>query len=261
MSIPPCRLQEKIDFAKSPRANFLAKNCENKLILPNPPGEQRRNGCSRFVPQIFFGKHKTLTSLRQNAACIQMGVDIVCAGDYVGGVEGKQTLITNEEKMQMQNLHAVSEPQMKTYQDLGIQSEEKAALIWVRDGLRNGFFKRVDEGSYPSCNSFNMGLTHKAYECGSIACIGGWVWVALNHEDVKQEGDVFKMTSRQAYKADEYVYSANSVDGNGDDDGRLHDLFFPPNRYNYNRIKEEQAAIAIDNFLETGEAKWEKILG
>lgn len=144
---------------------------------------------------------------------------------------------------------------MKTADELHITQAEKDGLVWVRDGLRAGKFKHIDEdkGEYPlGQNGFNMSIASKSYECGTVGCIGGWVWVHMNIERLMQDGGVWYLSSADNHDADTYLYQKGP-------DCHLHHLYFPPGS-NYDAITPLEAAQAIDNYLNTGDPDWESVI-
>lgn len=143
-----------------------------------------------------------------------------------------------------------------TAEQLNITQKEYDGLLWVRDLLKSKKLVYIDDDEFPEGrNAFNMSLGHKRYECGSVACVGGWVWVHMNLDKVVQSGGpefgFYEVTEWQASNAHDYVYNPTS--------GRLSDLYFPPSHINYESITAEQAVEAIDNFLRSGEPDWEGI--
>jgi hypothetical protein len=133
----------------------------------------------------------------------------------------------------------------------------RQALEWVRNGLRSGLFAKIGADNYPEGkNGFNMGRAHTSYSCGSVACIGGWAWVAQNLDKVERDGDFFIVPEEHADAADNFVYRTK------DYNKELGALFFPPgfSGAQYRAITMEQAAQAIDNYLETGDPKWDEVV-
>lgn len=87
------------------------------------------------------------------------------------------------------------------------------------------------------------------YNCGTVACIGGWMRL------LKDEGfcPTRLFTEDETRSATLYV---NDPDSHSEP---LHGLFFPPIRYNWNKITAADAVVAIDKFLETGKADWSHV--
>lgn len=110
----------------------------------------------------------------------------------------------------------------------------RETLEKVRDDLRSGVIPP---------ENFDMGWSW----CGSAGCIGGWVGKYLGLRVLSGEftcHDVLELES---------------------DDTRdsLHGLFYPneqiiPNPYS---ATPSQAAVAIDNYLSSGDPKWKEVMG
>lgn len=136
---------------------------------------------------------------------------------------------------------------MKTAEQLGISQPEYEALIRVRDGLRSGKYVHVKPGEgvcpAPEVKAFNMDISFEKGDelngfpdCDQVGCIGGWVAFDLGYANPSH-----------------YVYQ-------NDDDAAIRPLFFPPSHLSYSEVTEEQAAQAIDNFLNTGDPRWEEVV-
>lgn len=130
--------------------------------------------------------------------------------------------------------------------ELGISIKEMNALRKVRDGLREGRFRHVtspelDEDAKVKKDKplFNMEKAcATGYECGTVACIGGWVALQM------------KIAPEEAAK---YVYDGRSTS--------LDKLYFPDVVKEWDLITPKKAAKAIDNFLTTGDPQWRKVVG
>lgn len=113
----------------------------------------------------------------------------------------------------------------------------RAALRHVRDQLRSGRIKHL-----PVINKeakgfkFTMEIYEYQYECGTIACIGGYMGLALWPDLTTRERDV------QRYWVMEEM-------------PELKKLFMPPPSMNWAKITPEQTADAIDRFL-NDETPW-----
>ena len=147
---------------------------------------------------------------------------------------------------------------MLTHEQLNISEREFIALQEVRNMLNFKNLKYIDR-TYADClagsNGFSMNVRCVKYECGSVACIGGWVWCCMYNDAIVKKNGLFLLTRWQAERADHYV------DRLSFDRTPLADLYFPPIKTaNYDKITSEQAATAIDNFPEIGTPDWEVIL-
>lgn len=144
---------------------------------------------------------------------------------------------------------------MKTAEELGITQPELDALIWVRDGLGNGTFTHADDENTREFNEnnrtgnyFNMNLTCHVNNggCGTVGCIGGWMWLHMHRDEVLIVDDVFKPTKKQNVAALDYI---------GEHE-RLARLFYPRNREDWHLLTARDTVDAIDNFLNTGNPEW-----
>lgn len=148
-------------------------------------------------------------------------------------------------------------------EELGISPELFEALKRVRYGLANNLMRHVpyeDEIEIPRRFNFNMAYSgREAYNCGTIACIGGWAYIIMN--GTRDHDGTYKYDNKAV---SDFVYRPPTP--------QLRDLFFPGsqngrdevnwgvNKYNYKTITPEQAVKAIDNYLNTGDANWQEIL-
>ena len=169
---------------------------------------------------------------------------------------------------------------MKTHIELGISEAERAGLIKVRDYLRGpgaGTFEpeqNWDDDAAPYDEArlmFNMGETCSAYECGTVACIGGSLSLAL--EGILLRPSLIVGAGEQS-RANAYVrkhYVGGSPEGA---EPFLHDprmrpiydaapgiakLFYPRPIEDWDGINTADAADAIDNFLAIGDPLWSAI--
>ena len=113
-----------------------------------------------------------------------------------------------------------------TAKQLGITSEERKALIKVRDGLADGKFvhRKHPLPDKPTDKPiFNMNAWRENWKCGTAGCIGGWMEVELAYEE-----------------------------GNWNYSKALDPLFQPFDLAYWSTLTPARAVRAIDNFLETG---------
>lgn len=129
----------------------------------------------------------------------------------------------------------------KTVAQLKITDAEFDALAKVLGMLERGELKH-QRGFGSSYNKdhfgFNMGDWCTRNECGTTACIGGWV-ALFTGRDPKN-----------------YVHSAV---------GAMRELYFPKADDGHllgtmNQITTDQAAIALRNYLTHGEPRWDEAL-
>lgn len=121
---------------------------------------------------------------------------------------------------------------------LNISFPELGALLGTREMLKLGLLEHTpDKCLQPGKHTFNMDVSAKMRDCGTIACIGGTMAMLMGMTDT---GHI-------------YAYVIDS-------DGGLHDLFFPPREYWYGAITAEDTILAIDNFITSGRPQWDTIL-
>ena len=122
----------------------------------------------------------------------------------------------------------------KTSAALGISDQEFDALVKVLGMLERGELLDSPEHNPIASNfGFCIGCQYKNHNCGTLACIGGWVAILTNH----RLGPFEYVNS--------YMWS-----------GGLHELY-----WKYPRgAKATHAAIALRNFLTCGEPRWEEAL-
>jgi hypothetical protein len=129
-------------------------------------------------------------------------------------------------------------------EDLGLERKELKALKAVRDGLASGRYRHVKTTKFNAENKsrkplFNMSAACETHECGTVACIGGWVARELGMD--KDE-------------AASFVYGIKPY-------SPLHELFYPTTDKDWNTITPKKAAQAIDNFIKTSNPKWAEVVG
>lgn len=133
---------------------------------------------------------------------------------------------------------------MKTASELGIPENWHAALVLVRHKLASGELQRIEADepdTIPKGEWFNMNFWNYSNhrECGTVRCIGGWCEAIGG----------FRFTNGLSAGFDfDAVYTG------------LQDLFYPADLRKFGGITVAQAVAAIDNYLETGEAKWKEVL-
>lgn len=129
---------------------------------------------------------------------------------------------------------------MKDHHTLKITFAEWLALIGVRNAMASGGITHDANGQssvVPNEHTFNMNCTGKVYNCGSVACIGGYMAMAMGVGGADEISD--------------YVYGRE----------RLRTLFFPSKcGHIYEKITPKHAIKAIDNFLTSGAPKWRDVL-
>ncbi|MEH2517408.1 hypothetical protein V1279_002981 [Bradyrhizobium sp. AZCC 1610] len=144
-------------------------------------------------------------------------------------------------------------------QELGITYPEYKALIEIRELFANNKFDHDQHVDMTSGNGFNMNCIVSEGECGTTACIGGWMFLAMERDRTLPVG---------CFRAFQYVQSYRSA--------ALGPLFFPfCNRemrdlldqhgqnydFPFELVTPAMALQAIDNFLTTGNPNWPEVTG
>lgn len=123
---------------------------------------------------------------------------------------------------------------------------------WERDGLimtMRRLYILPNFGSVGEANEseevcfFDIGQAAAKYDCGTVACIGGWNYL-LTHGMNEIAG------------ADDYVDSILITDN---EDHPLSALYYPGN-IKWEKINNFVAAAAVEHFLETGKVDWKYAL-
>ena len=130
----------------------------------------------------------------------------------------------------------------------------------------------IDAPSKPHQRNFNLEVSANSdYNCGTVACIGGWCWLLNKEEPVATEDGSIIYDDNAIERADYYVHSQRE---------KLNELFYPPfGRYfadaesgsededfwrvlsdSYISVTPAQAAKAIRNFLKNGDADWFSVM-
>lgn len=139
----------------------------------------------------------------------------------------------------------------------------KSNRIWQGTGVTE-----IDVPSKPHQRNFNLEVSANSdYNCGTVACIGGWCWLLNKEEPVATEDGSIIYDDNATERANYYVLSQRE---------KLNELFYPPfGRYfadaesgsededfwrglsdSYTSVTPAQAAKAIRNFLKNGDADW-----
>jgi len=130
----------------------------------------------------------------------------------------------------------------------------------------------IDIAPQPNQKNFNLEVSaNSVYNCGTVACIGGWCWLLNKEEPVATEDGSIIYDVGALERADYYVHSQRE---------KLNELFYPPfGRYFadaesgsededfwrvlsdcYTSVTPAQAAKAIRNFLKNGDADWFSVM-
>ncbi len=123
--------------------------------------------------------------------------------------------------------------------ELHITEQEREALIRAYVFMTtNKKFRHMIDADNSNSNDiiFNMSNWNYKTDCGTVCCIGGTAEMLMN-----MQGKNFSF----------------DLDGSS---ASLYNLFYPPFKYNYNKIMIPEATQALYNFLTKGEAHWNEIL-
>ena len=124
---------------------------------------------------------------------------------------------------------------------LGITQAEHDAAVEIRGLLAANAFVHDPGQDGDKPNGFNMNCALDQGECGSVGCIGGWMWAVMLRDG--------KPRSISGHK---YVQYDRSV--------ALRPLFYPDSDEHelpdYDIIPPAFALAALDNFLATGDPDW-----
>ena len=145
----------------------------------------------------------------------------------------------------------------------------KSNFAWYNTGV---FLTEIDAPPKSHQRNFNLEVSANSdYNCGTVACIGGWCWLMNKEEPVATEDGSIIYDDNAIERADYYVHSQR---------GKLNELFYPPfGRYfadaesgsededfwrvlsdSYISVTPAQAAKAIRNFLKNGDADWFSVM-
>jgi len=125
----------------------------------------------------------------------------------------------------------------KTPADLKISDAEFGALVKVLGMLERGDLKTVEYGPPTGPFDFNMSCSGISSECGTVACIGGWVAVLMGR------------------KGDDIARYVNDQES----DGVLAPLYWP-DEVGALDATAPQASVALRNYLTHGEPRWDEAM-
>lgn len=143
-----------------------------------------------------------------------------------------------------------------TAKELGLNEGERAGLIKAMRALERGEIKHVKldhravdawravvDHPEDGGNFFNMGIwaAKGPYDCQTVCCIGGWAQAF--YDETRLDG----LPGCGLLKA---------TRGNR----QLYDLFHPSIYSSYDDITPAEAALAIRNYLTTGDACWSQVV-
>jgi hypothetical protein len=134
-----------------------------------------------------------------------------------------------------------------------------------------------DNPPKPNQRNFNLEVSALTdYDCGTVACIGGWCWL-LN----KEMPDSTPVADQIFYSVDAADRAGQFVRGSEYQDRNLYELFYPPfgsyareaevSDYDkwqfwkdldtsFSGVTTEQAAKAIRNYLKDGNPDWRSVM-
>lgn len=122
-------------------------------------------------------------------------------------------------------------PKQPLYKTRGITFQELGALLGTREML----VRKILSGQGERVFDMSTACDTHGLSCGTASCIGGTMAMLMGVSPL------------------DYVREEKQSP-------HLRSLFFPPIEYGWNTITAKQGIAAIDNWLKTGDPKWEKIL-
>ncbi len=131
--------------------------------------------------------------------------------------------------------------------------DERATLEAVARRMEEGEIgkppklrKALSEASAaPAAAFLYMAGTAAPFDCGTVACVGGFAWLEENPGDFAG--------------ADRYVMGVKEHLGDVEEDNPLHLLYYPDNLAVWDHLTPVHAAVAIRNYLAGDADPWEEI--
>jgi len=131
----------------------------------------------------------------------------------------------------------------KKASELKITPKEHAALITVMGWLKDGSLHEGTGGGFDMSDACGFS------DCGTVACIGGWVSISIQGFAVEAELIPYAIRS----SASQYVWEGYSK--------ALDQLYYPREVYvDWETITASEAATAIANFLTSGDPSWDFVV-
>lgn len=147
--------------------------------------------------------------------------------------------------------------------------EIKVALSRVADMMEQEVFIHQRRGSLRggqagSKYNFIMNITaDNKYDCGTVACIGGWCWLLNNEKPIEEDGTIIKYRKDAISRAGRFVDNYDNLDR----PAGLNELFYPPFEHTYGLghlvygdVKPKHAAQAIRNYIEFDAPDWGNVM-
>lgn len=125
----------------------------------------------------------------------------------------------------------------KSAAELGIEDWEREGLEALIEPMRSG--------------KLNVNMAISINECGTIACIGGWLAFLHGFEFYRESDDEINC---YVLKQKRIIYPGSTPQREP-----LYELFYPPERIMSN-IPSSMAADAIECFLLTGSPQWDMVM-
>jgi len=149
--------------------------------------------------------------------------------------------------------------------NLKTTEEIKEALSKVADMMEQEVFTHKGDGynlEDQSVSKYNYSQNVTAdgdYDCGTVACIGGWCWLLTKEKPIKETDTKIKYRKDAIRRADHFVES----DYHPDRPEGLHELFYPSfeeidglEHLTFGHVTPKQAAKAIRNYIEFDHPDW-----
>ncbi len=147
--------------------------------------------------------------------------------------------------------------------------EIKVALSRVADMMEQEVFIHQRRGSLRagqagSKYNFSMNITaDNKYDCGTVACIGGWCWLLNNEKPIEEDGTIIKYRKAAIGRAGRFVDGYDDLDR----PAGLDELFYPSFEHidglehlQYGDVTTKQAAKAIRNYIEFDAPDWGNVM-
>lgn len=143
--------------------------------------------------------------------------------------------------------------QMISAEELGITQKEHDAVVWTRDQLAKETIKYDPTNGDEAGNTFNMTSVVLGNECGTVACIAGWMGIYMLGLQPDAKG-IYHVNTLEFDEQVRQEFKKHSCRK-----GPLSELFSPREIDNYAAIAAIDAGWAvstIDHYLETGSIDW-----
>ena len=149
--------------------------------------------------------------------------------------------------------------------NLKTTEEIKVALSRVADMMEQEVFIHQNRdalrgGQAGSKYNFSLSITaDNRYDCGTVACIGGWCWLLTKERPVQETDTSIEYRSGAINRAGRFVNGKNPAFSIYAVSNGLYELFYPPFEQ-YDDVTPQQAAKAIRNYIEFDAPDWGNVM-